>query len=91
MIDFNNASLVKLRPVNDNAFEKMVAPILLDGDDTKVGKDNTVANALEAVHDFLTAYENRGNHLLKCIVVDGAKLHKRSVIKINHCMSSFLS
>ena len=33
MIDFNNASLVKLRPVNDNAFEKMVAPILLDGEE----------------------------------------------------------
>lgn len=30
MIDFNNASFVKLRPVNDNAFEKMVAPILVD-------------------------------------------------------------
>lgn len=32
MIDFNNASFVKLRPVNDNAFEKMVAPILVDGE-----------------------------------------------------------
>ena len=34
MIDFNNASFVKLRPVNDNAFEKMVAPILLEGEGT---------------------------------------------------------
>ena len=33
MIDFNNASFVKLRPVNDNAFEKMVAPILVDGEE----------------------------------------------------------
>ena len=32
MIDFNNASFVKLRPVNDNAFEKMVAPILVAGE-----------------------------------------------------------
>ena len=32
MIDFNYASFVKLRPVNDNAFEKMVAPILVDGE-----------------------------------------------------------
>ena len=33
MIDFNNASHVKLRPVNDNAFEKMVAPILVSGEE----------------------------------------------------------
>ena len=33
MIDFKNASFVKLRPVNDNAFEKMVAPILADGEE----------------------------------------------------------
>ena len=33
MIDFNNASFVKLRPVNDNAFEKMVSPILLSNED----------------------------------------------------------
>ena len=33
MIDFNNASFVKLRPVNDNAFEKMVAPILVEGEE----------------------------------------------------------
>ena len=33
MIDFKNASFVKLRPVNDNAFEKMVAPILVDGEE----------------------------------------------------------
>ena len=36
MIDFNNASFVKLRPVNDNAFEKMVAPILVNGE-THIG------------------------------------------------------
>ena len=33
MIDFNNASFVKLRPVNDNAFEKMVTPILVEGEE----------------------------------------------------------
>ena len=33
MIDFNNASFVKLRPVNDNAFEKMVAPLLISGEE----------------------------------------------------------
>ena len=33
MIDFNNASFVKLRPVNDNAFEKMVAPLLVNGEE----------------------------------------------------------
>ena len=33
MIDFNNASFVKLRPVNDNAFEKAIAPILVSGED----------------------------------------------------------
>ena len=33
MIDFNNASFVKLRPVNDNAFEKMVAPILVENEE----------------------------------------------------------
>lgn len=33
MIDFNNASFVKLRPVNDNAFEKMVAPILVESEE----------------------------------------------------------
>ena len=33
MIDFKNASFVKLRPVNDNAFEKMIAPLLVDGEE----------------------------------------------------------
>lgn len=33
MIDFNNAAFVKLRPVNDNAFEKMVAPILVENEE----------------------------------------------------------
>ena len=33
MIDFNNASFVKLRPVNANAFEKMVSPILVDNEE----------------------------------------------------------
>ena len=33
MIDFKNATFAKLRPVNDNAFEKMIAPILIEGED----------------------------------------------------------
>ena len=33
MIDFNNASFVKLRPVNHNAFEKAIAPILVSGEE----------------------------------------------------------
>ena len=33
MIDFNNASFVKLCPVNDNTFEKMVAPILVEAEE----------------------------------------------------------
>lgn len=33
MIDFKNATFAKLRPVNDHAFEKMIAPILVDGED----------------------------------------------------------
>ena len=33
MIDFNNAFFAKLRPVNDNAFEQMVAPILVKGEE----------------------------------------------------------
>ena len=33
MIDFKNASFVKLRPVNDNAFEKANAPILVSGEE----------------------------------------------------------
>ena len=33
MIDYNNASFAKLRPVNDHAFEKTVAPILIEGED----------------------------------------------------------
>lgn len=32
MIDFKNAAFVKLRPVNDNAFEKMIVPILVGGE-----------------------------------------------------------
>ena len=33
MIDFSNASFAKLRPVNDDAFEKMVFPILINGEE----------------------------------------------------------
>ena len=43
MIDFNNASFVKLRPVNDNAFEKMVAPILVSGEE--------IVNSFQSIRD----------------------------------------
>ena len=33
MIDFKNASFVKLRPVNENAFDKTVAPLLIAGEE----------------------------------------------------------
>ena len=33
MIDFKNATFAKLRPVNDNAFEKMIVPILVDDEE----------------------------------------------------------
>lgn len=34
MIDFQNAIFSKLRPVNDNTFDKTIAPILVDGEKT---------------------------------------------------------
>ena len=43
MIDFKNASFVKLRPVNDNAFEKMVAPILISGEE--------IVNCFQSIRD----------------------------------------
>ena len=43
MIDFNNASFVKLRPVNDNAFKKMVAPILVSGEE--------IVNCFQSIRD----------------------------------------
>lgn len=33
MIDFQNASFVKLRPVNDNEFAGMIAPMLIPGEE----------------------------------------------------------
>ena len=33
MIDFKNATFATLRPVNDNAFEKMIVPILVDDEE----------------------------------------------------------
>ncbi|MBR5569573.1 MAG: PH domain-containing protein [Oscillospiraceae bacterium] len=51
MIDFNNASFVKLRPVNDNAFEKMVAPILVSGEE--------IANCFQSIRDGVVFTNNR--------------------------------
>lgn len=45
MIDFNNASFVKLRPVNDNAFEKMVTPILVEGE-TLIGSYQSIRDGV---------------------------------------------
>lgn len=32
MIDFNNASFLKLKPVNNNAFQGMISPMLVSGE-----------------------------------------------------------
>ena len=45
MIDFKNASFIQLRPVNDNAFEKMVAPILIDKEEI-IGSYQTVRDGV---------------------------------------------
>ena len=45
MIDFKNASFVNLRPVNDNAFEKMVAPILI-GSEEIIGSYQTIRDGV---------------------------------------------
>ena len=45
MIDFNNASFVKLRPVNDNAFEKMIAPILVANEEI-IGSNQSIRDGV---------------------------------------------
>ena len=55
----------------------------VDGDDSQIGKDNTVAKALVRGNDFLSAHQDGRDRLFKSIVIDGTELHKRSVIKIN--------
>ena len=45
MIDFNNASFVKLRPVNANAFEKMVTPLLVEGE-TLIGSYQSIRDGV---------------------------------------------
>ena len=59
MIDFNNASFVKLRPVNDNAFEKMVAPILVEGE-THVGSYQSIRDGVVFTNKRIIAINVQG-------------------------------
>ena len=59
MIDFNNASFVKLRPVNDNAFEKMVAPILVEGE-THIGSYQSIRDGVVFTNKRIIAINVQG-------------------------------
>lgn len=59
MIDFNNASFVKLRPVNDNAFEKMVTPILVEGE-TLIGSYQSIRDGVVFTDKRLIAINIQG-------------------------------
>lgn len=59
MIDFNNASFLKLRPVNENAFEKMIAPILIDGEEI-IGSYQSVRDGVVFTNKRLIAINIQG-------------------------------
>ena len=59
MIDFNNASFAKLRPVNDNAFEKMVTPILVEGE-TLIGSYQSIRDGVVFTDKRLIAINIQG-------------------------------
>ena len=59
MIDFNNASFVKLRPVNDNAFEKMVTPILVEGE-TLIGSYQSIRDGVVFTDKRIIAIDIQG-------------------------------
>ena len=59
MIDFKNASFVKLRPVNDNAFEKMVTPILVEGE-TLIGSYQSIRDGVVFTDKRLIAINIQG-------------------------------
>ena len=59
MIDFNNASFVKLRPVNENAFEKMIAPILIDGEEI-IGSYQSIRDGVVFTNKRLIAINIQG-------------------------------
>lgn len=59
MIDFNNASFVKLRPVNDNVFEKMVTPILVEGE-TLIGSYQSIRDGVVFTDKRLIAINIQG-------------------------------
>lgn len=59
MIDFNNASFVKLRPVNDNVFEKMVTPILVEGE-TLIGSYQSIRDGVVFTNKRLIAINIQG-------------------------------
>ena len=59
MIDFNNASFLKLRPVNENAFEKMIAPILIDGEEI-IGSYQSIRDGVVFTNKRLIAINIQG-------------------------------
>ena len=59
MIDFNNASFVKLRPVNDNAFEKMIAPLLVEGEE-HIGSYQSIRDGIVFTNKRIIAINIQG-------------------------------
>ena len=59
MIDFKNASFVKLRPVNDNAFEKMIAPLLVEGE-THIGSYQSIRDGVVFTNKRIIAINVQG-------------------------------
>lgn len=59
MIDFNNASFVKLRPVNDHVFEKMVAPLLVEGEE-HIGSYQSIRDGIVFTNKRIIAINVQG-------------------------------
>ena len=59
MIDFKNASFLKLRPVNDNAFEKMIAPLLVEGE-THIGSYQSIRDGVVFTNKRIIAINVQG-------------------------------
>ena len=59
MIDFSNASFVKLRPVNDNAFEKMIAPLLVEGEE-HIGSYQSIRDGIVFTNKRIIAINIQG-------------------------------
>ena len=59
MIDFKNAAFSKLRPVNDNAFEKMVTPIFVD-DEEIIGSYQSIRDGVVFTNKRIIAINIQG-------------------------------